>query len=87
MPIATATTGQRHWVAMAGLHGCLPQFCSCYSTYDGAVEALAQVHELGQRRMQLLKRQQYLELNLQRDGNAYAEIVACDCVYPSQHDG
>ena len=36
-------------------------------------ELIAQIHELGRDR----KRDGYLELNLRRDGNEYAEITPC----------
>lgn len=62
-------------VAMAGLHGCMPSVCEPCDSYDGAVEVLCQVHELGRRRRAILKRDGYLELSIQRDGNEYCEIV------------
>ena len=76
-----------HYIGMAGLHGCLPNYCAAYDTYDDAVESLADLHELGKRRATKLRRDAYLELNLRRDGNEYAEITECDCNDPSIHEG
>ena len=74
-----------HYIAMAGLHGCLPQTCEVYETYDEAVDALADLHELGDRRRRELRRDGSLELNLHRDGNEYCEIEERDCATPSVH--
>jgi len=76
-----------HYIAMAGLHGYLPQLVELCETREEAVDALAQVHELGRDRRRALKRNGYLELNLRRDGNEYAEIEECDCADPSIHGG
>lgn len=73
-----------HYVGMAGLHGCLPQCCDAYDTYQDAVESMAQIHNLGKNRKRELKKYGYLELNIRRDGNEYIEIqrhlgCSCDC--------
>lgn len=77
--------GEPHYIAMAGLHGCIPNFCDSYESVSDAVESLAQIHDLGRRRKAELKRNLYLELNLQRDGNAYCEIQECNCGHPEDH--
>ena len=74
-----------HYIGMAGLHGCIPQTCDVYETAKDAADSLAQTHDLGQKRTAALRRDLYLELNLHRDGNEYAEITSCDCANPSQH--
>ena len=74
-----------HYIGMAGLHGCLPQTCDVYDSQKDAAESLAQTHDLGKHRKAALARDGYLELNLHRDGNEYAEITACDCSEPSTH--
>lgn len=74
-----------HFVGMAGLHGCIPQTCEVYETKANAAEGLAQVHDLGKRRTAELRRNGYLELNLHRDGNEYAEIMECNCSEPDIH--
>jgi len=74
-----------HYIGMAGLHGCLPQKCEVYESYNDAVESLASIHELGKGRTRELKKNGYLELNLHRDGNEYCEIEECDCDTPEIH--
>jgi hypothetical protein len=81
-----------HYIAMAGLHGYLPQCCDSFPTLDQAVDYLAQVHELGRTRIKRLRDERYLELNfrpdspiLKDDGNEYCEIVECDCDEPETH--
>ncbi len=74
-----------HFIAMAGLHGCLPQSCECYDTYATAVDSLVSLHELGRKRARILNRDGYLELNLGRDGNEYCEIEECSCDSPEDH--
>ena len=74
-----------HYIGIAGLHGCMPQTCDVYETAKDAAESLAQTHDLGRKRAATLRRYLYLELNLRRDGNEYAEITACECSNPSQH--
>jgi hypothetical protein len=76
----------KHYIAMAGLHGCLPQYCTSCDTYNDAVETLADLHELGRSRRQELKRNGYLALDARQDGNEYCEIRECDCDNPSIHD-
>lgn len=74
-----------HFIAMAGLHGCIPIYCDVFPNYASAVESLAQIHELGKNRTRELRRNGYLELNLGRDGNEYAEISECSCDNPQEH--
>jgi len=74
-----------HYIAMAGLHGYLPNYCGASDSYAGAVDDLAFLHDLGRKRTAALKRDSYLELNLQRDGNEYAEIEECDCGRAASH--
>lgn len=70
----TTTTETSTWVGMAGLHGYMPNVCDDYETYEDAVEGMAQLHDLGRDRKRKLKRDGYLELNLERDGNEYISI-------------
>jgi hypothetical protein len=51
-----------------------------------AVDSMAIIHELGQRRRRALSRDGYLELNIHRDGNEYIEIVECDCNDAESHN-
>ena len=55
----------KHFIAMAGLHGYLPQYCEAYPDYDDAVNGLADLHELGTNRKAKLKRDGCLEMNIQ----------------------
>lgn len=66
------------YVAMAGLHGCMPAICDWYQEYDDAVDALVYAHELGKHRRSILHRDGYLELSIARDGNEYCEITISD---------
>jgi len=71
-----------HYHAIAGMHGCMPNYGAHHTAYNDAVEDLAYVHELGRLRTRALREDGYLELNLHKDGNEYCEIVECqgpDC--------
>ena len=74
----------KHWIGMAGLRGFMPNLCGAYETKRGAAEALADTHE--RRIKTALIRHGFVELDLKRDGNEYAEIVACSCDRPQDHD-
>jgi len=78
-------TNETHYIAMAGLHGCMPNCCEAHDDYESAVESMASLHELGKNRTRELKRDGYLELNIHRDGNEYIEIETCDCPDPTVH--
>ena len=75
-----------HYIAMAGLHGCLPNYCASFETHNDAADSLASVHSLGRKRALVLRRDGYLELNLHRDGNEYAEVEACECTQQEDHN-
>jgi hypothetical protein len=77
---------KKHWIAMAGLHGCMPNYCGVHESYENAVGDLAALHELGKGRTRELKKNGYLELNIHRDGNEYCEITECDCDNPEEHN-
>lgn len=88
---------RKHFIGMAGLHGCIPNFCDVYATFDDAVESLCQVHDLGPRSRfrRELKKFGYVELRLNDEkiggivleghGNEYAEIIECECDEPWVH--
>lgn len=76
----------KHFIAMAGLHGYMPNYLCCHASYENAVYDLAQLHELGKNRTRELDRDGCLELNLRKDGNEYCEIVECDCDHPEDHN-
>lgn len=89
---------RKHYIAMAGLHGCLPNYCDVYASYDDAVEGLCQIHDLGKysKFRKELKKFGYTELRLYSEqinggfwveghGNEYAQIVECECAEPWVH--
>ena len=76
----------KHFIAMAGIHGCMPNYCASCDTYHDAVDSLISLHDLGRKRAKELRADGYIELNMQRDGNEYAEITECDCDNPAQHN-
>lgn len=75
-----------HYIAMAGIHGCMPNYCTSHDSYKDAVDDLAAMHELGKNRKTELRKNGYIELNIHRDGNEYAEITECDCADPESHN-
>lgn len=88
-----ASTGQTpgapstHYIALAGLHGCLPNYCASYETRGQAIDSLADLHELPRygQLMRDLRSGGYCELKLQYHGNEYAEIQECTCDDPDSH--
>jgi len=94
-------SNKKHFIAMAGICGCLPNFCESYETKKGAVETLASIHELSKRATRELSRDCYLSLDIHKrrtyfinhkrrtyfiNGNGYAEIQECDCDSPEDHN-
>lgn len=75
----------KHYIAMSGSHGCLPDFCQSAYTHDQAVDTLVNLFELGRRRAAILKSDNYLEL-APIDGAQYCEIDTCECDDPSVHN-
>ncbi len=71
---------------MAGLHGCMPNYLGWCGDYNSAVDDLSSLHELGKHRRAELKKNGFIELNLHKDGNEYAEIEECDCDCPEDHE-
>jgi hypothetical protein len=72
-----------HYISGWGEHGCLYDHCAVNHTYEDAVEYIADMFELGRTRKAELRRSAYLELGRGAD---YAEITACHCNEPWQHD-
>lgn len=78
----------KHYIAMAGLHGCLPNYCEPFRTKRAAIESLIDVHDVpryGRVARELRSRVGYAELSLPLHGNEYAEIAVCECDNPGQH--
>lgn len=76
---------QTHYIGMAGLRGYMPNYCEVYETRGQAADDLGQLHELSKRRIALLRRDGYCDLDLYTHGNEYCEIVRCDCNTPGDH--
>src|SRR5262245_13523191 len=74
-----------HFIAMGGIHGCLPDMCSAYSDLAAAVESLSDLYELTEEQTRELKDSQYLELGADQGGD-YCEITECDCSKPWEHE-
>lgn len=70
---------KKHFIAMAGLYGYLPNYSACHETKTAAAEDLASMHDMSERAMFRLRHEMYIDLDLQRDGNEYCEIVVCQC--------
>lgn len=83
----TQQSNRKHFIGMAGLHGCMPNYCDVYASYDDTVESLCQIHDLGKysRFRKELKRDGTVELNLHKHGNEYAEVSECECNEPWIH--
>lgn len=78
----------KHYVAMAGLHGCLPNYVALHESRQNAIDDLVSLHELDNDagKMRDLKQTGFVELNAHEDGNEYAEVMECNCDNPSIHD-
>ena len=68
----------RHYIGMAGLSGCLPNYAGAYATYEDAVDSLVDLHEMGDVLRDVFDRDGYVALDLDTHGNEYAEVVACE---------
>ena len=73
-----------HYIAMAGIGGCLPNFCDVYESRKGAVEILTDLCELSKRQARELGKFGITDLRKDQ-GNEYAEIIECDCDEPGEH--
>ena len=76
---------ERHYIAMGGEIGCLPDNCYSYDRLQQAVDSLADLYELSKRQIGELK--SYGITYLRPDqGGAYCEITECECDDPDQHN-
>lgn len=75
----------KHYIAMSGSHGCLPDYCECHVRKSDAVSDLVSLFELDDVQERMLFEGDYLELRGAEDGAAYCEIVVCECDDPSIH--
>ena len=75
-----------HYIAMAGLHGYMPQYCEVYESKRDAADALIDLHEADEsEHLTELLKYNYTDLELSEHGNEYAEIVECYCDDPQEH--
>lgn len=83
---------RKHYIGMAGLHGCLPSTCSSYDTIGQAAESLGDIHSTDTGRhgstwvANQLRRYHYVELSMSLHGNDYASIDVCHCANPDDHN-
>jgi len=68
---------KKQYVAMAGLKGYLPNYSDIFDTKEDAVDALLDLHEIDHcsEVADHLTEFGYSDLNLEVNGNEYAEIV------------
>ena len=77
----------KHYIAMAGLSGYMPSYCQSHDTIKNAIEDLASIHELSPNYMRkAMGSAHYMNLNLHKHGNEYAEITECHCNEPEVHN-
>lgn len=76
---------KKHYIAMAGLAGCIPNYCEVYESFESAVDSICEIHELGRVYRARLAKDSYVDLKLKRHGNEYAEITECNCDLACQH--
>ena len=68
-----------HYHYGAGLHGYLYQDGPyIVDDYQSAVRSLVDAYDLNPGSARVLARNGYLKLDMERDGNEYCEITACD---------
>jgi len=83
----------KHYIAMSGMHGCLPDHCDVFESVEDATSDLVQLFQLGRIRENILRENLYLELKLTpieenqgvEFGADYCEIQTCTCDDPSVH--
>lgn len=63
------------FVAMAGLHGCMPNCSEDYTDYNAAVDSMAELHDLSEEQKETLRNDGIIELDIHVQGNEYIEIV------------
>lgn len=75
----------KHFIAMGGEHGCLPDNCSALHSEEDAVDTLDGIYELSEEQRDELT--ESWSVKLTRDqGGAYCEISECNCDVPWEHD-
>ena len=75
----------KHWIAMSGSVGCLPDHCEVYQEVEGAVEDLVSLFDLNKKQEEALRNRHFLNLRGAEDGADYASISGCECADPGIH--
>jgi len=74
----------KHYIAMNGTRGCLPDSCSAYETKQAAIEWLTELLELTEEQAAELERVNFVPCT-DEQGAEYAEITECTCLKPWEH--
>jgi hypothetical protein len=74
-----------HFIAMAGLYGCIPQCREAFPEIGQAAMYLAEIHELDEEQTAELEHTMQLELDVFEYGNDYCKIEPCNCHDPKVH--
>jgi hypothetical protein len=79
----------RHFIAMGGEYGCMPDNCQAYYSPEDAVDGLNNIYELSEQQLVELT-DNWITYLAREQGGAYCEISDCDCDEPwshSEYDG
>ena len=79
-----------HFIAMAGMRGCLPNYCDVYPDRESAIDSLATIHDMGDMEgsnecVENLEEYGFTDLDIHIHGNEYAEVIECNCPDPQEH--
>ena len=76
-----------HYIGMAGMTGCIPNYCQSHTHREHAIDDLVGMHDLepfGEEHDNLVRDGFTLLPN--DAGNEYCEVMACDCDTPEVHN-
>ncbi len=83
----------KHYIAMSGSMGYLPDSCGCYESVRHALDWFTQLfgesiswRENSRMRLNLCTQSIHYFDNPERSGAYYASISMCDCASPEDHD-
>jgi hypothetical protein len=74
----------KHFIAMGGDHGCLPDNCHAYKKRKDAVDSMIDLYELSRRQATYLRQNDSVELR-KGQGGSYCEVTECNCDSPWEH--
>lgn len=74
----------KHFIAMNGSHGCLPDSCNVYLSERAAVDYLISLLGLSKRQKRELLSCGITECR-QDQGAEYCEVTECECSSPHEH--